>query len=321
MRIGQGVFLLAWLAGWAAGEWFAVRVLIWIVAGGTDSPAARSLAHPMGWLVGGFLLVWVVFWTIGGLAAAVELLRLVAGRDRLIAGSGGWTVYRGIGPFGRTRRFSDHEVRDVFISRSGGWLMLDTVQGDVAVTAFGKPEERRAIADQYSQRATALEELPCGWTAEALPDGRTSLRRSRIESPGCLLFVLLFASFAAAFAWLFRLQLPAWAVGAAATTAVLLGLLFFWGLISRREWLVRRDEIVMVTRFGQWRRERRVDNGSVHVERTVDSDGDESYSLRGTSGGRPVVLLRELNDDRTVLRLARAIEKASGWSVRRDFQD
>lgn len=318
-RAVTALFLLLWLAGWAAGEWFVLRAILWAMEGGAGSAAMRALEHPVGWLVGGFALIWITMWTYGGLAALFELGRITVGRDRLTIGSDGWTVRRGVGPFASTKHFLPREVRDVFTRRRGGALMLDTPAGDVLATSFGTAEERAAIVREYSRRDEALNEPPAGWVTERLADGRTRIARAKIESPGCLAFVAFFALACGLYAALFT-HAWRWSVTPVAALGALAAALFVWGVISRREWLVRRDEVLLVTRFLQWRRERRIDNGSLHVQRSVDSDGDEWFSFLGTSNGKEVVLLRTLADDRTVLRLARLVEKASGWAVRVDFR-
>src|SRR5262249_37022271 len=89
---GIGRFLLAgflsfWLTGWAAGEAFA----LWMLVGGARSllpPGPPSGGHPQPLSVGRavaagvFLLFWLTLWTFGGIAAGRELLRLLFGRDR-----------------------------------------------------------------------------------------------------------------------------------------------------------------------------------------------------------------------------------------------
>ena len=265
-RAGLAIFLLIWLAGWAVGEWFALRVLVW---GLFDREAPQFITNPVGCVVAGFIVVWFLIWTLAGAGAAIELGRLVAGHDTLTIGSQGVAVRRAIGPFALTKRFATEEVRDVFVTRGGGSLMLDTTRGDILVTTFGTREERRAIEREYSRRDEALSELPHGWTTEDLPDGRFRIVDRR----------------------------------------------------RRREWLVRRDEVILVTRSPFGSRRRFVDNGSLHVDRSVDSDGDETFFLEGTSNGKSVTLLREVRDERTVVRLARLIERTSGWSVRTDYYD
>ena len=64
-----------------------------------------------------------------------------------------------------------------------------------------------------------------------------------------------------------------------------------------------------------WSRLSPLDDHSLRVEYSVDSDGDESIALVGTSRGKKVTLVRELNDEGDIVRLARYIEEKSGWPV------
>jgi hypothetical protein len=59
-------------------------------------------------------------------------------------------------------------------------------------------------------------------------------------------------------------------------------------------------------------RTRVCDAASLHIERSTDSDGDETVRLVGMSNGKRVVLLRELNDDRDIVRLERFMRKIAG---------
>src|SRR5688500_5672359 len=102
MRFGLAAFLGVWLCGWAAGEWFALRVLI---AGVQSGQAWTVTSHPAGLMVGGFLILWTTLWTIGGVAALISFLRSVAGVDRLIVTPEAWELERGIGPFSISRTF------------------------------------------------------------------------------------------------------------------------------------------------------------------------------------------------------------------------
>src|SRR5687767_8207389 len=152
MRFGIGAFLAFWLCGWAAGEAFALRWLVWSVLGGAGSPAARAAAQPMGWVMGGFLLVWTIFWTIGGVAALFHFVRLMAGVDRLTWTPETWELRRAAGPFGRTRSIPSPDVRGLYIKRTNGPLMLETSQRTFEVTSFGTPQERHQALEQFGAR-------------------------------------------------------------------------------------------------------------------------------------------------------------------------
>jgi len=313
MRYGLGLFLVAWLAGWSAFEWLVFRGVVWAFEGGWESPAARSLTHPMGWLVGGFLFIWSIGWTFGGLVAAGHLARLIAGVDRISISPDGWSVRRGLGPFGFTKHFPHSEVRDVYVRRPAGPLILETVRGDRTLTSFGSIVEWRAMADRFGN-AHAIDDLPLGWSARPGAGG-TIIGRSSLESPGCLGLVAIVAALSFAYSLLFRSELATWGIAVALTIAVLMAALFLWGLFSRREWVVRRGEVRMVARWLAWRREKVFDPGSLQLTLRSDSDGDEWVTLAGTVQGRHTILFNGMNDARTALRLARAVENTSGWRI------
>lgn len=58
-----------------------------------------------------------------------------------------------------------------------------------------------------------------------------------------------------------------------------------------------------------------VDERSLRVEQSCDSDGDETTALVATVNGRPRTVHSDVNEDRDVLGLARFIEVRSGWSI------
>lgn len=65
-------FLLFWLCGWAAGEFFACWALIAMVFG-------NGFGGGFEWFAVGFLLFWLTFWTIGGVTAILALAALIRG--------------------------------------------------------------------------------------------------------------------------------------------------------------------------------------------------------------------------------------------------
>ncbi|MBX3531011.1 MAG: hypothetical protein KF849_10410 [Rhizobiaceae bacterium] len=77
------VFILLWLGGWAAGEWFA---LYEIYRNGFSISSA-------------FLIFWVTIWTIGGMGAAFGVLWQLFGSERLFITAGAVVSDWGFGPF------------------------------------------------------------------------------------------------------------------------------------------------------------------------------------------------------------------------------
>ncbi|MCD6310821.1 MAG: hypothetical protein J7M18_08890, partial [Candidatus Eremiobacteraeota bacterium] len=64
LRLPIGCFLLFWLCGWAAGEFFAGKTLLDMIIKGKFEPATI------------FLVIWLTFWTIGGIFAGLMLLAI-----------------------------------------------------------------------------------------------------------------------------------------------------------------------------------------------------------------------------------------------------
>ena len=71
-RLGQGLFTLFWLGGWAFGEVAAIWVLILIFSGAGEG---FSMAERIGVAI--FLLGWLGAWTIGGLMAMASVWSLL----------------------------------------------------------------------------------------------------------------------------------------------------------------------------------------------------------------------------------------------------
>ena len=102
--IARVLFLWLWLAGWAAGEVFALSEL---TRGGNIAGAL-------------FLLVWLVIWTIGGLGVLTIVLWNLFGAERLFVTGGALVRSVGFGPFQRRRVYALDEVGDFRVLGKGG---------------------------------------------------------------------------------------------------------------------------------------------------------------------------------------------------------
>lgn len=91
-------FLCVWLAGWTAGELFAIQAL----TGDRVDTAAQV-----------FLLAWLTFWTLGGLAAVWTVLYQLVGRERLVAASDALRVRNEVFGLGRWRRYRYEDIREL----------------------------------------------------------------------------------------------------------------------------------------------------------------------------------------------------------------
>ena len=295
LRIPLAVFMLVWLCGWAVGEVFAARML-------------RSMIEsriPVGVAFAG---VWLALWSAGGAMSMVTLLRALAGRDELRIGAEAWQLRRAVGPFGFTRTLRTSDMHAVYLSRSGH-LVAELADRDVRLTRYGTLAERQSIAARFPSKSG--DDLPRRWRAVPHGDGRTRVEPRRFEGMGCLVVCIALAIAGAAM----RIpQLAPVTIG----TSILFGALAVWGAFSRRGWLAGNGSVSAWTSFPGWRREIVFDRETLAVTYRVDSDGDESFALVASAGGRTRPLHRDMNDDRTVLRLGRFLARQVGWTLRVD---
>lgn len=85
-NLGVTLFLMLWLTGWAAGEFFAASALF------SGDAGFASL----------FLIVWLTFWTIGGIFAISVVLWQLFGVEKLFVTGG--AMVRELGFWNLTRR-------------------------------------------------------------------------------------------------------------------------------------------------------------------------------------------------------------------------
>lgn len=318
-------FLSFWLLGWAAGEVFALSVLLggvhaWIsgrhLPGQPESQAAQLA-------IAAFLLVWLSGWTVGGVLALREWLGCFWAEDRLRLTRTDLECCRQLGPWRRQRRFPRAALRSVSLAwRRPGQarpLMAQLVDREVELTALGTPREREQAA-VLLQRAlgswTATPEpptrpqLPQGWACEepgfsaALLVPCRRIRRQQALVMACValpldgLLVLLGLRLGRELALLpLVLMLALLATGA--SWAVL------WLALGRREWRLESGTLVAQRRFAGRVRELFTARGLQLVEST-DGDGDDWYALAVTDlhalpGGpaklpQSVVLCRTIHD-------------------------
>jgi hypothetical protein len=136
VRYIGATFLLVWLAGWALGEAFALGFLILLIRSVVGTFFGMSWPLPGGqWIAGGaagffflFLVVWLTLWTFGGLAAITELLRNLAGEDRVSVQPAGVELVCRAGPFRRVRTFDRSRIRRVRIRRHDKAVVMEPDQ-------------------------------------------------------------------------------------------------------------------------------------------------------------------------------------------------
>jgi hypothetical protein len=126
-RLGIVAFMLVWLCGWGAGEWFALSQLL-----DSGTPLAANL----------FLLVWVSLWTVAGIVVLLIVLWQLVGVEKLFLIEGGGIVTeRGFGPVTRRRIFRVDEVSEVSLAQQqpqSASASAITTAGAVQFLAGGK---------------------------------------------------------------------------------------------------------------------------------------------------------------------------------------
>lgn len=127
-KLGLVIFMVFWLCGWSAGEWFALSEIL-----RPGSPLVVDL----------FLLVWVSLWTLGGLAVlAVVAWNLVGVEKLFLVEGGGIVVERGIGPLTRRKVYRVDQVGEIGFAHQLGSRRAEGILSGGAVRFFadGKPQ-------------------------------------------------------------------------------------------------------------------------------------------------------------------------------------
>jgi hypothetical protein len=290
----DAAFLAVWLLFWTAGgvvAWWILLAGAWALLTGRPPGGEGEVPALPGALIGGaFLSVWLLFWTVGEWVVGRELLRCVAGEDRLLARPDGLRVWRRAGPFRVERFFTRDELRRVYALRGGGRLMAATARATHELSDLLRPEEApRLIADLERElqldRASAAREpvLAEGWTEVPLPEGGIALvrdpARRRVQARVAGAAAALALSVAGSLVGLAERDGSGWVLP---TLAGGVGLLAGWGTLllawGRTEWRVERGRVVEQRRWRGRATERFVGTRLV-LERSRDSDGDDRFTL------------------------------------------
>jgi hypothetical protein len=291
-------FLSVWLAGWAAGEGFAILMIgHGAYALLTGRPAIGS-DHPLqlapALAVGGFLLFWLTFWTLGGIMALRELLRMLWAYDHLLLDRETLTHIHRLGPFTFTRRFNQADIRRVFLQQCGSRpsaLMAQIGANVIEWTALGTPAQRDAAAHEIRAALGLAEEstnacpaaLPDDWQVITgpynelllVPNLKTRRTQARLVSgiaiaAGTVATILAWQSLTQPNLWVITIMLTA--------AAVALGRAAFLLHRGRKEWRIERGKL-----FHQRRLDSQVtelaEARTLELTESSDSDGDRWYYL------------------------------------------
>lgn len=344
LRLLFAAFLAAWLCGWAAGEVIAAALLLGPFVrgplGGLFPELARRLPDAsVPWPVLVFLGVWLAFWTYGGAATVATLARLLAGRDVFRIGPRGFTVWRGVGPFGTTRRVGRGEALDIAIRRQGGSLILHGHGRPFLLARGGPPAAMEWLRDRLRTaaglaeappppRAThGVEEseppLPADWEASPLPGGGVALGKSAADARkgvGCLAVVTLLWGCGATLLFLRAGPMEEITLAALAGRGLLLASVLFplaltaWTALVRDEWHASPGRLLWIRRAGgRTLRELAFPVAHLAVSFSKDSDGDEWFELAVSAGAARKRVEREMNRATDVVALARFLS----WATRR----
>ena len=292
-------FLMVWLCGWAAGEGFAIWLLvkggIALLTGRPPDPGHAPLDLGPALLAGLFLLVWLSLWTVGGVAAFSELFRLLWGQDRITVSSGRLAVAKLRGPFRSRQSFDRHQIRRLTLIGQYKRLGLETQTQRIELSALGSPAERQeavtclraefGIPDEPSAATTTI---PTGWEEIITPEGERALvtdltmrrRQARVAGVGTLL--LAATTFLIARKAIGRPDLlPAMFILLAFTLGAAAGAL--WLTRGRWEWRVTKGRLTLRKRYGPRVRDI-FEARRLLLDTSRDSDGDVWYSLEALPG-------------------------------------
>ena len=330
-RYFGAAFLVVWLTGWAIGEIGALGFLVMLIRSVAGSAVGLSWPVPGGeWIAGGaagfvllFLVLWLSLWTYGGLTAINELLRSLAGEDRISADSTGVALARRAGPFERVRTWDRSEIRRVRIRRHDKAVVLDTTSGTELITRFGSHDDRQAMTEWMRRQLSLPEqgarfetsEPPPGWSMTA--DGN-AVRLNRLDVSTrrtgaviswfivALMGLIWFGSTkseplsSSAIALVLTLLLVAWAS---------------WVTWSSRDWVVQAGQLTSVRRFAFWEWTRPFWTARLEVVVSTDSDNDEHYKLKIIDELGARTIASELNDDADIVYLARWLAARTGFPL------
>lgn len=274
------------------------------------------------------------------MAAAWQLLRLVAGSDRYVVRPGSVLVRRAAGPFGRTRLYRAGAVEAIVERRRRAQLLV-VVAGRGELLSAGVPAEMSGRLAERLREALGLREVgasvaagraagdaappvPPDWQETPRPEGGVDLAAPPATSrrtAGCALAVAVVvvagaaALLAAAIARSGEVPGIAGLAAAAVVLAVVVGALCVWVALARDAWVLEKGRIERERRFGPWSRRRAVRDGALVVTLATDDDGDDVFELEARGEGGPLRLAKATNAGPEVLAFARYAAWHSGFRL------
>jgi hypothetical protein len=297
-RYVSGVFLAFWLCGWAAGEAFAVWLLvrggISLLTGNPPGTGHKPLPLGLALAAGLFILVWLTLWTIGGIAAFAELFRMLWGEDRLEVLGGRLIVTHIRGPFRNRRAYDRTSIRRIGLLGRDNRLVMEYARDHIELSRLGTQEERvRGAAALRAELAIPEEPvmssgvLPKDWEDIITPEGARvlvadrSVRQKQTRTAFIGTLLLAAVTFVAARNSLHRSQsIPPSIILLVFTLAAAAGTL--WLARGRYEWRIEKGVLTLRKRYGMVIRN--VFQGRrLLLEHATDSDGDPWHELYALS--------------------------------------
>lgn len=292
-RFAGAAFLSVWLCMWAAGEAFALLLIVhglWsLLTGNSAFGTGETIRVAPALGVGAFLLIWLSIWTVGGVMAFQELCRLLWAEDRLVLDRNTLTRLRKRGPFKSTLHLNRNEIRRVFVRPVNTALMVQQGATLVELTDLGTPAERSearlklcsalALPDTETEPAA----LPDDWQTatgrhgERLLVPNLKIRRQQavvVATIACLawgaLLLLAREALSNPNLWVITLMLAVFAVWIARQA--------LWIVRGRKEWRIESGRLIhqrrvndVVTELCQAR--------ALELTESRDSDNDAWYQL------------------------------------------
>lgn len=293
-RFGGAVFLALWLVFWAAGEAFALWILLWggwaLFTGQPPGPGRAPLETGPALATGVFLLAWLAFWSLGGFMAGYEFFRLIWSSDRILARSDGIELARRVAVFTARQWLPRDQLRRIYrLASSGSAVLAETAAGPVELTRNGTPAQQAGLVTvlvaelKLPPPDRLAPELPATWRVVAAPEGGEVLVRNpatrRTQARVAWLIALPLA-------WIALVVLrEAWLqpnLGAVALMLAAVAGFAVWGATrltsTRHEWRLEHGRVVQQRRTGARVRER-FTGTALRLTETTDSDGDTCFKL------------------------------------------
>jgi len=317
-RVANTFFLLIWLGVWGYGELISLKALLGWLGYPVQLPFPLFVENlqPKE-IVIAFLSVWLAGWTWAGVAAMLQLLRALFGRDVIELASGEWRATQYIGPVGTTRTFSPSDGWAPVLRTSSHYLAARRGAKYKILSRLGTIAERKWVRDEILRRFPAPQEgaLPAGYTSRAGEMGGQILTpiTSRGGTIGCLIVVLLWN--VPLGLWLAFESGSSIAIWPIVIGAALVFLAIF-AIFMRESWLIAPNFLEKRTRFLGYTRTTRITDGTLRIEERRDNDGDYFQRLYAIGAdGTKVQLMSSINDPEPARAFAEFVARETGWEL------